>query len=245
MQNRVIAWIWIRDNGNHSIINVRKGEIDGMIHILIVDDHLLVCEGTRNVLEREGDFQVDITTSASEAEQMIEQRAYDICLLDWCMSDMSGIELSKRILEKQPTAKIVIYTGYDVVPFLNYFVEFGITGFVSKTASSEQLVTAIRCALRDEAVIPVHVLYQLYCCGVKEKVEGDEQPAVLGHSELELPMEVANGLCNKDIAKKYHISQRTVERRLSRIFIKLHVSSRIEAVEKAKKLGLIPEHHML
>ncbi|SFA44794.1 two component transcriptional regulator, LuxR family [Anoxybacillus pushchinoensis] len=245
MQNRVIAWIWIRDNGNHSIINVRKGEIDGMIHILIVDDHLLVCEGTRNVLEREGDFQVDITTSASEAEQMIEQRAYDICLLDWCMSDMSGIELSKRILEKQPTAKIVIYTGYDIVPFLNYFIESGITGFVSKTASSEQLVTAIRCALRDEAVIPVHVLRQLCRCGAKENMDENGQLAVLSSLEQELLMEVANGLCNKDIAEKHHTSQRTIERHLSRIFTKLHVSSRIEAVEKAKQLGLIPEHHML
>lgn len=216
-----------------------------MAHILIVDDHRLVCEGTKNVLEREGDFQVDIVTSASEAEQIVEQRAYDVCLIDWCMPDMSGIELSKRILQKQPNAKIVICTGYDVVPFFNYFIELGITGFVSKTASSEQLITAIRCALRDEAVIPVHVLYQLYRCEVKEKMGEDEQPAVLGHSELELLLEVANGLCNKDIAKKHHTSQRTVERRLSRIFKKLHVSSRIEAVEKAEKLGLIPEHHML
>lgn len=216
-----------------------------MARILIVDDHLLVCEGTKNVLEREGDFQVDITTSASEAEQMIEQRAYDVFLLDWCMPDMSGIELSKRIVQKQPNAKIVIYTGYDVVPFLNPFIESGITGFVSKTASSEQLVTAIRCALRDEAVIPVHFLRQLRRCEGKEKKEENEQPAVLSHRELELLTEVANGLCNKDIAKKHHTSQRTVERRLSRIFTKLHVSSRIEAVEKAKQLGLIPEHHIL
>ncbi|KAF0995284.1 response regulator transcription factor [Geobacillus sp. TFV-3] len=216
-----------------------------MARILIVDDHRLVCEGTKRMLEGEQDFQVDFVTSAKEAEQMIEQRTYDVFLLDWCMSDVSGIELSKRILQKQPNAKIVIYTGYDIVPFLNYFIESGITGFVSKTASSEQLVTAIRCALRDEAVIPVHFLRQLHRCEGKEKMEENEQPAVLSHLEQELLMEVANGLCNKDIAKKHHTSQRTIERRLSRIFTKLHVSSRIEAVEKAKQLGLIPEHHML
>ncbi|MCZ0756243.1 response regulator transcription factor [Anoxybacillus sp. J5B_2022] len=216
-----------------------------MARILIVDDHLLVCEGTKNVLEREGDFQVDITTSASEAEQMIEQRAYDICLLDWCMSDMSGIELSKRILEKQPTSKIVIYTGYDIVPFFNYFIESGITGFVSKTASSEQLVTAIRCALRDEAVIPVHVLRQLRLFEVKARMGEEEDHIALDMFERNILIEVANGLSNKEIARKHCMSQRSLERQLSRIFSKLCVSSRIEAVEKAKQLGFIPEHYML
>ncbi|GCD84283.1 hypothetical protein PTHTG4_33480 [Parageobacillus thermoglucosidasius] len=67
----------------------------------------------------------------------------------------------------------------------------------------------------------------------------------LSQLEQEILMEVANGLYNKDIAKKHHISQRSVERHLSRIFTKLHVSSRLEAVEKGKKLGLIPEFHLL
>lgn len=216
-----------------------------MARILIVDDHLLVCEGTKNVLECEGDFQVDMAISASEVEQMIELRTYDVCLLDWCMPDMSGLELSRRILQKQPNAKIIIFTGYDVVPAFNYLIESGITGFVNKTASSEQLVTAIRCALRDEAVIPVHILRQLRRCGAKENMDENGQLAVLSSLELELLTEVANGLCNKDIANKHHTSQRTIERHLSRIFTKLRVSSRIEAVEKAKQLGLIPEHHML
>lgn len=150
-----------------------------MIHILVVDDHRLVGEGTKNMLESEQDFQVELVTSGTEAEQMMEQRTYDVFLLDWRMPDMSGIELSKRILEKQPNAKIVIYTGYDIVPFLNYFIESGITGFVSKTASSEQLVTAIRCALRDEAVIPVHVLRQLRLFEVKARMEEEVEHIAL------------------------------------------------------------------
>uniref|UniRef100_A0A7U3YI25 Two component transcriptional regulator, LuxR family n=1 Tax=Geobacillus sp. (strain Y4.1MC1) TaxID=581103 RepID=A0A7U3YI25_GEOS0 len=216
-----------------------------MIHILIVDDHRLVGEGTKNILEREQDFQVELVTSGTEAEQMMEQRTYDVFLLDWRMPDMSGIELSRRILQKQPNAKIVIYTGYDVAPFFNYLIESGITGFVSKTATSEQLITAIRCALRDEAVIPVHLLRQLHLCEVRAKMEENEKQAALSRLEQEILFEVANGLSNKDIAKKHYISQRSVERHLSRIFTKLHVSSRVEAVEKAKQLGLIPEFHML
>ncbi|ADI25413.1 response regulator transcription factor [Geobacillus sp. C56-T3] len=216
-----------------------------MIHILVVDDHRLVGEGTKNMLESEQDFQVELVTSGTEAEQMMEQRTYDVFLLDWRMPDMSGIELSKRILEKQPNAKIVIYTGYDIVPFLNYFIESGITGFVSKTASSEQLVTAIRCALRDEAVIPVHVLRQLRLFEVKARMEEEVEHITLDMFEQNILIEVANGLSNKEIARKRCMSQRSLERQLSRIFSKLRVSSRIEAVEKAKQLGLIPEHYML
>lgn len=216
-----------------------------MIHILVVDDHRLVGEGTKNMLESEQDFQVELVTSGTEAEQMMEQRTYDVFLLDWRMPDMSGIELSKRILEKQPNAKIVIYTGYDIVPFLNYFIESGITGFVSKTASSEQLVTAIRCALRDEAVIPVHVLRQLRLFEVKARMEEEVEHIALDMFEQNILIEVANGLSNKEIARKHCMSQRSLERQLSRIFSKLRVSSRIEAVEKAKQLGLIPEHYML
>ncbi|WP_060788751.1 response regulator transcription factor [Geobacillus zalihae] len=216
-----------------------------MIHILVVDDHRLVGEGTKNMLESEQDFQVELVTSGTEAEQMMEQRTYDVFLLDWRMPDMSGIELSRRILQKQPNAKIVIYTGYDIVPFLNYFIESGITGFVSKTASSEQLVTAIRCALRDEAVIPVHVLRQLRLFEVKARMEEEVEHIALDMFEQNILIEVANGLSNKEIARKHCMSQRSLERQLSRIFSKLRVSSRIEAVEKAKQLGLIPEHYML
>ncbi|GLH65459.1 MULTISPECIES: response regulator transcription factor [Bacillaceae] len=216
-----------------------------MIRILIVDDHRLVGEGTKNMLESEQDFQVELVTSGTEAEQIIGQRTYDVYLLDWRMPDMNGIELSKRILQKQPNAKIVIYTGYDVAPFFNYLIESGVTGFISKTATRDQLITAIRCALRDEAVIPVHLLRQLRLCEVRAKIEENGKQAALSQLEQEILMEVANGLCNKDIAKKRHISQRSVERHLSHIFTKLHVSSRIEAVEKAKQLGLIPELHML
>ncbi|NNU93391.1 response regulator transcription factor [Geobacillus sp. NFOSA3] len=216
-----------------------------MIHILVVDDHRLVGEGTKNMLESEQDFQVELVTSGTEAEQMMEQRTYDVFLLDWRMPDMSGTELSKRILQKQPNAKIVIYTGYDVAPFFNYLIESGITGFVSKTATSEQLITAIRCALRDEAVIPVHLLRQLQLCEVKARMVENEEHVALSQLEQEILFEVANGLSNKDIAKKHYISQRSVERHLSRIFTKLHVSSRLEAVEKGKKLGLIPEFQLL
>ncbi|MBS2772127.1 response regulator transcription factor [Anoxybacillus rupiensis] len=214
-----------------------------MIHILVVDDHRLVGEGTKKVLENEPDFHVELVTSGKDVEPIIERYTYDAYLLDWQMPGISGVELGKRILQKQPDAKIVMYTGYDIAPFFHYLIESGITGFVSKTATSEQLITAIRCALRNEAVVPVHLLRRMRLSEVKDRTQEGE-PVALSPLEQEILMEVANGLGNKEIAKKCHISQRSIERQLSRIFAKLQVSSRIEAVEKARKLGLISAIHM-
>lgn len=216
-----------------------------MIQILVVDDHRLVCEGTKNMLEKESDFQVEVATSGTETRKLMEKRIYDLFLLDWSMPDISGIELSKFILRNQSNAKIVIYTEFDVIPVINHLLESGITGFVSKTVTREQLVTVIRCALRDEAVIPVNILRQLHCCEVKAKFEESEEHIVLSHIEQEILLDVANGTRNKDIAKKHFISQRSVERHLSRIFSKLNVSSRIEAVEKARQVGIIPGLNLL
>lgn len=215
-----------------------------MIRILIVDDHRLVGEGTKNMLEGESDFQAELAISGTEAEKMIEQQTYDVYLLDWNMRDINGIELSKRILENNPEAKIVIYTGYNIVPVFNYLIESGITGFVSKTDASEQLIIAIRCALRDQVVIPVHLLRQLHLREVKATVE-HEVSVTFSQFEQEILIKVANGLNNKEIAHMHHVSRRSIERHLSYIFAKLRVSSRIEAVEKAKQLGLIPEQQML
>ena len=89
-----------------------------MIHILVVDDHRLVGEGTKNILESEQDFQVELVTSGTEAEQMMEQRTYDVYLLDWRMPDMSGTELSKRILQNNRMRKLSSIPDMTLLLFL-------------------------------------------------------------------------------------------------------------------------------
>lgn len=74
------------------------------------------------------------------------------------MPKMNGIELTKMILEFDPDANILIYTGYDVISHFNLLTDAGASGFISKTCTREQLLTAIRCSLRDEAVIPIQLL---------------------------------------------------------------------------------------
>ncbi|SEH56814.1 two component transcriptional regulator, LuxR family [Halobacillus karajensis] len=213
-----------------------------MMNILIVDDHPAVGAGTKAMLEQEGDMQVDVTHENENVKSLLEENAYDVLLLDLYMPGMNGIELAKKIRKSYPDLKLLIYTGFDLNTHFNMIVEADINGFVSKTATSEQLVTAIRCALRDEVVIPLHLLKQLRrseAC-VSTTSESDEVNGFsLNEKEQSILQEVASGFTNREIAQTLHMSQRSVEYTLTGIFNKLNVRSRTEALFKAQELGLV------
>ncbi|WMT41489.1 response regulator transcription factor [Paenibacillus sp. D2_2] len=213
-----------------------------MVRILLVDDHPSVGEGTKNMIEQDPDMQVTVLMSAMEALEMVEQESFDVMLFDLNMPVISGIELTKRIMKFKPESRILIYTGYEISPNFNILVESGVSGVVSKTATREQLLNAIRCVLRDEAVITVSLLRQLRRREIRLN-QGREEKSMeevsINEREQEILQEVSNGSSNKDIASKLLMSQRTVEYNLTRIFEKLNVRSRSEAIVEARRLGLI------
>ncbi|MNH92546.1 Transcriptional regulatory protein ComA [compost metagenome] len=212
-----------------------------MIRILLVDDHPSVGEGTKNMLEQESDIEVVFVLSAVEALGMLEQQ-FDIILCDLNMPTITGLEFTKRAIQKNSECRIVIYTGYEISVHYNLLIESGVTGFISKAASREQLLNTIRCTLRDEAVIPVSLLRQLRRNEVKVAMNKDNrlpEDISISQREQEILQEVASGKSNKEIAGKLLMSQRTVEYSLTRVFEKLNVHSRSEAIVEAKRLQLI------
>lgn len=213
-----------------------------MVRILLVDDHPSVGEGTKNMIEQDPDMQVTVLMSAIEALGLVEQEGFDVMLFDLNMPIISGIELTKRIMKVRPESRILIYTGYEISPNFNILVESGVSGVVSKTATREQLLNAIRCVLRDEAVIPVSLLRQLRRREIRLN-QGREEKSMeevsINEREQEILQEVSSGSSNKDIASRLLMSQRTVEYNLTRIFEKLNVRSRSEAIVEARRLGLI------
>ncbi len=217
-----------------------------MVRILIVDDHPAVGTGTKTMLEQEPDMQVDVISDSLEAESYIMENEYDVMLLDLYMPGLNGIELSKKIKTNDPDMKVLIYTGFDINTHFNLLVESNISGFVSKTATKDQLVTAIRCALREEVVIPLHLFKQLRRAeahATHERCQGNEEALSISLNEKEQQIlnEVSKGLTNRHIAQNLHMSQRSVEYTLTGVFNKLEVRSRTEALIKAKELGLISE----
>ena len=213
-----------------------------MTTVLIVDDHPAVGAGTKSMLEQQSGMNVDVIEQSEKVEGILKENQYDVLLLDLYMPGMNGIELAKSIRKTYPDLTILIYTGFDLSTHFNMLVEANVNGFVSKTATSEQLVTAIRCALRDEVVIPLHLFKQLRRSEASVS-ETNEEPTSSGISlnekEQSILKEVAAGLTNREIAQQLHMSQRSVEYTLTGIFNKLSVRSRTEALYKAQEFGLV------
>ncbi|AFQ43968.1 response regulator transcription factor [Desulfosporosinus meridiei] len=218
-----------------------------MIQILLVDDHPSVGEGTKSMIEQDVEMQVTVVTSSMEALELINNQTFDVLMFDLNMPVINGLELTRRVITTNSDTPIIIYSGYDIAPHFNVLVESRVAGFVSKTASREQLITAIRCALHGEAVIPVSLLHQLrrndarVAASVNEEIKGIS----IDEREQAILREVSKGKGNREIADILLISQRTVEYNLTRIFGKLNVRSRAEAIVEAKRLGLIPSEDFI
>lgn len=213
-----------------------------MIEILLVDDHPLVGEGTKMIIENEKDMQVHIETSSLIALEKVRSEIFDVMLFDLQMPEMDGFELSKKVLEINPKANILIYSGFELLEHLDLFMESGATGFVPKTATKEQLIRAIRCALNQEVVIPFALLKEIYK-GAKSSIkrEASIEHISISQKEKEILNQLVKGKTNKDIAKDLFIGQRSLEYSLTNLFHKLEVQTRVEAVVKAKELGFIDD----
>lgn len=219
-----------------------------MIQILLVDDHPSVGEGTKSMIEQENDMKVTVVTSSMQALEVLKSQTFDILMFDLNMPVINGLELSRRVIAIDSDTPIIIYTGYDITSYFNILVEVRVTGFISKTASREQLITAIRCALRGEAVIPVYLLRQLRRNDALVNASENEESAKgisIDEKEQSILQEVARGRGNREIADILLMSQRSVEYNLTRIFGKLDVKSRAEAIIKAKRYGLIPNEDFI
>lgn len=213
-----------------------------MINILLVDDHPSVREGMKVMIEEDNQYQVTLAASGEEAMELLKTSSYDLYIFDLFMDSINGIDLTKLVIKKDPEAVVLIITGFEIEPHFNILIEAGVNGFISKTASKDQLLTTIKCALRKEAIVPTSFLRQLRRIEYKGLInEGDTISSIsLNEKEQEVLYEAALGKTNKEIGQSLLISQRMVEYHLTKIFGTLNVSSRGEAVAKARELRLLP-----
>ncbi|WP_433944014.1 response regulator transcription factor [Paenibacillus sp. SN-8-1] len=220
-----------------------------MIRILLVDDHPSARDGTKFRLEEEPDMSVTAVQSGMDAIALIQAgERFSIMLFDLHMPIISGLELTRRIIEIHPHANILIYTGYDILPNFNILIEAGVSGFISKASSWEYLVQSIRFALQGESILPTALLKQLRRSDVVLPIadhSGLPELTSITQREQTILQEISLGKSNKEIAELLFMSQRNVEYHLSRIFEKLHVRSRFEAIAEAKKYGLIKNSELL
>jgi DNA-binding NarL/FixJ family response regulator len=204
------------------------------IRLVIVDDHPVVRDGLRGMLESQPDFEVVGEASDGEAAVRITNKVKpEIVLMDLRMPEMDGVTALREIKASNPQIQVLVLTTYDSDADILPAIEAGASGYLLKDSSREELYTAIRATARGETVLAPAVAARLVG---RMRAPAEEQ---LSSRELEVLQLVAEGDSNSEIASRLHISQATVKSHLIHIFGKLGVSDRTAAVTVALRRGIL------
>ena len=209
------------------------------ITVMIADDHAIVREGTRQLLECEDDLEV--VGEASDGEQAVSLATRlkpDVAIIDIAMPKLNGIEATKQIKELVPATAALILSIYDDEQYIFALLEAGAAGYLLKSVHGRDLIEAIRAVHNGESVLhPViahKVLHRFVPSADKTK---ESSLDLLSERELEVLKFAGKGMSNKDIADELCLSVRTVQAHLAHIFNKLQVGSRTEAILHGLKKG--------
>jgi DNA-binding NarL/FixJ family response regulator len=222
-----------------AISKARGGPV-GTIRILLADDHALVRQGTRELLEREGDLEVVAeAANGEEAVRLTCEHSPDIALMDIAMPVLNGIDATRQIKAARPGVSVLILSAYDDDQYIFALLEAGAAGYLLKNVGADELITAIRAVAAGEAVLHPAIARRVLSriAPPQEKQAEISAPDRLSEREMEVLRLAAKGLKNQDIADELCLSVRTVQTHLSNIFGKMGVGSRTEAVLEALKRG--------
>jgi len=215
-------------------------ENNQVIRVLLADDHALVREGTRRLIETESDLEVVAeAASGEEAIEKARQLRPDIAIMDIAMPGIGGIEATRAIKAECPETAILVLSAYDDEPYLVALLEAGAAGFLLKNINGHELVEAIRAVARGESVLLPELSQKVLRRLSDRPAAPQHPPDVLSEREFDVLRLAARGLPNKEIARRMNLSIRTVHSHLANIFMKMHVGSRTEAVLLALRQSMI------
>ncbi|MCX7975681.1 MAG: response regulator transcription factor [Bellilinea sp.] len=214
------------------------------IKILLVDDQALFREGLRTLLELQPDFEVvGEASQGEEALRMAVNLSPQVILMDLRMPVMDGVTATRRIKDSLPQCKVIVLTTFDDDEDVFEGLRAGAVGYLLKDVSSEKLYEAIRSAARGEYFllpsITAKVMAEFSRMARPAKTVIDEIGIKLSSREMEVLRLVAQGASNKEIADTLVIAEGTVKNHLTNILAKLDARDRMQAVLKARELGLI------
>jgi len=216
------------------------------IRILLVDDHVLFRQGTRELLEHEQDIEVIAEADDGlEAARLAVELQPDVVVMDAAMDRLDGVEATRQIKAKRPDTAVLILSAYDSDAFLFAALKAGATGYLLKSCRADELVQAVRAVHAGGSALHPNIARKLVdhlarSVGFSAQVQGQgPEHEVLSERELEVLRLAARGMTNRDMARVMNIGLRTVQAHLSHTFIKTGTRSRTEAVVKALRQGWI------
>lgn len=209
------------------------------IRVMLADDHVLMREGIRQLLEFDG--TIDVVAEANDGEECLEKietAKPQVLLLDINMPKKNGIEVLEEIKKRNINVKVLILTVHDEVEYLIKAVDIGVDGYILKDSESMELKKAINAVINGENYIQPKLIPSLNKSLVTRDNDKDKIDSLTSR-ELEVLVQVANGMFNKEIATSLNISERTVKNHISNIFKKIDVSDRTQAAVFAIKNDII------
>lgn len=208
-------------------------------NVMITDDHILIREGLKKLLEYDG--SVKVISEAGNGKECLEKckdLIPDILLLDINMPELNGLETLKIIRKRKLPIKVLILTVHNEVEYLVNAIDIGAEGYILKDSEYAELKKAISTIMYGESYIQPSLIPYLNNYLIKKDLDKNKLEW-LTKREIQVLIKVAEGNFNKDIATKLNISERTVKNHLSSIFKKIDVSDRTQAAVFAIKNNLI------
>jgi DNA-binding NarL/FixJ family response regulator len=209
------------------------------VRVLLAEDHVITRQGIRRVLEDEPGIEVvGEAGDGEEAVQLATETKPDVIVMDIAMPKLNGIEATRRIKAVLPTTAVLILSAYDDDEYVFGLLEAGAAGYLLKTVGGDELVRAVRSVFNGEPVLdPVVAKKVIARVTSHGRVREPAREERLSEREMEVLKLAAEGLGNKDISARLHLSRRTIEGTLRAVFNKLGVGSRVEAILHGLRRG--------
>jgi NarL family two-component system response regulator LiaR len=213
------------------------------IKVLLAEDHSVVREGLRELIERQEDMRVvGEASDGEEAVSLANELSPDLVLMDIALPKLTGIEATRRIKELHPFITVLVLTAYDNEEFIFALLEAGAAGYLLKNVGSQELLDAIHAVYNGDSVLYPTVAAKVFKHLQLEKdrkYAKQERAEILSGRELEVLRLGAEGLANKQIAQELSVGERTIQSHWRNIFNKLGVNSRTEALMAGLRRGWV------
>ena len=212
------------------------------LNVILADDHILIREGIKQLLEFDGSIKViDEAGDGIECITKCKNEKPDILLLDINMPNKNGIDTLVDLKKEKLPVKVLMLTVHNEIEYLIRAIDIGVDGYILKDSGSTELKEAIQTIMKGDSYIQPKLLPALNNYLIRKDIDKDKLH-LLTKREKQVLIQVASGKFNKDIAKNLDISERTVKNHMSSIFKKIEVNDRTQAAVFAIKNNLISLH---